>query len=148
MRKVLKVRDDTSGDKVVMIDELLDNNLLVLTYRIDYMDARLKEKLWNEIKKEAEKENVNLEELPADSYKEENWISFSLSDSGKGITNISITSVFIYDNEKKDINSSIKVTLPKEEFADVIGMLSIDLIKSILDNYIDARVQNMYFVQK
>lgn len=148
MRKVLKVRDDTPGDKVVMIDELLDNNLLVLTYRIDYMDERLKEKLWNEIKKEAEKENVNLEELPADSYKEENWISFSLSDNGKGITNIVITSVFMYDYERKDINSSIKVTLPKEEFVDVIGMLSIDLIKSILNNYIDARVQYIYSAQK
>lgn len=131
MRKVLKVRDDTSGDKVVMIDELLDNNLLVLTYQIDYMDERLREKLWNEIKKEAENENVNLEELPADSYKEENWIGFSLSDEGKGITNITITSVFIYDYEKKDINSSIEVTLPEEELADVTAMLSNDLIKSI-----------------
>lgn len=131
MRKVLKVRDDTSGDKVVMIDELLDNNLLVLTYQIDYMDERLREKLWNEIKKEAENENVNLEELPADSYKEENWIGFSLSDEGKGITNITITSVFIYDCEKKDINSSIEVTLPEEELADVTAMLSNDLIKSI-----------------
>lgn len=131
MRKVLKVRDDTSGDKAVMIDELLDNNLLVLSYRIDYMDERLKEKLWNEIKKEAENENVNLEQLPADSYREENWIGFSLSDEGKGITNITITSVFIYDYEKKDINSSIEVTLPEEELADVIAMLSNDLIKSI-----------------
>ena len=131
MRKVLKVRDDTSGDKAVMIDELLDNNLLVLSYRIDYMDERLKEKLWNEIKKEAENENVNLEQLPADSYREENWIGFSLSDEGKGITNITITSVFIYDYEKKDINSSIEVTLPEEELADVTAMLSNDLIKSI-----------------
>lgn len=131
MRKVLKVRDDTSGDKVVMIDKLLDNNLLVLSYRIDYIDERLKEKLWNEIKKEAEKENVNLEELPADSYREENWIGFSLSDEGKGITNITITSVFIYDYEKKDINTSIEVTLPEEELADVTAMLSNDLIKSI-----------------
>lgn len=131
MRKVLKVRDDTSGDKAVMIDELLDNNLLVLSYRIDYMDERLKEKLWNEIKKEAENENVNLEQLPADSYREENWIGFSLSDEGKGITNITITSVFIYDYEKKDINSSIEVTLPEEELEDVTAMLSNDLIKSI-----------------
>ena len=113
-----------------------ENSLLSPSYKIEYLEERIQNKLNEKIVQYCKENGKKLPKWNDSWTSEERWITFYLSDEGEGIINVEVTLALNWNYGQEEVVVNLDVHLFEQDLPEVIAMLSNDLFKSIFGKVI------------